>query len=145
AWSRAKLIGAVVHSKLHRFMLIGSLALMICANAPVAQAQTWTGGGANNNWNTSLNWNTGVPSNDGFANVTFAGGTRLTPSVNQPWDINRISFALGAGAFGIGGTTLIIEGTNGTGVVNNSTNLQAISTSISLVHAQMWNAASGGL
>ncbi len=105
-------------------------------------AGIWTGGGSDNSWSTAANWDTGVPANNGTVNVTFAGTTRLTPTVSVNWDLLGITFSNTAGAFVIGGNQLTIRGG---GVVNNDANLQTINNAIVLGAAQTWNAAAGSL
>ena len=82
---------------------------------------TWNGGGGNDNWSTGANWDGGnAPSNDGSADIVFDGGTRLTPSLDANCSVRSLTFASGAGAFTLGGSsTLTISGT--AGITNNDT------------------------
>lgn len=53
--------------------------------ASAAKAQvtyTWTGGGADSNWNTAANWSGGVPGSSGNTVLVFAGSTRTSPNNN---------------------------------------------------------------
>ena len=88
-------------------------------------AQTWDGGGFNDNFNNATNWNPNVaPTNNGTANLIFAGTTRLTPLVNIPYDVNGVTFNNTAGAFNImtsGGSVLAVRGG---GITNLDTDLQ---------------------
>ncbi len=123
-------------------MLAGAGACL--AVAPLAQAQTWDGGGADNNWTTANNWNLNlVPANNGTANVFFAGTTRLTPVLNTPYDINLLAFNLFAGTFTLSGaSTLTIRAG---GIVNNEGDPQIISVPIVVGASQTWSAAVGPL
>ena len=106
-------------------------------------AQTWDGGGTNNNWTTTTNWVGDLaPLNNGTANLAFGGVTRLTPNVDTPWAINSLSFNAGAGTFTIGGSTF----TNGVGgITNNDADIQTINNTLTLGAAQTWTAAAGAL
>ena len=81
---------------------------------PGAAAQTWDGGGINDNFNTAANWNpNAVPANNGTANLIFGGITRLTPVVNLNYDVNGITFNTTAGSFDIlqlNNSTLTVRG-----------------------------------
>jgi hypothetical protein len=115
-----------------------------------ADAQTWVGGGANNDWTTPANWFADiVPANNGTGNVAFGGTNRLTPFVdtNNPWSIQTLTFNSSAGAFVFGGNTLSIGNTaNGVGgITNNSANAEVFDNNISTAVSQTWTAASGQL
>src|SRR2546430_16858705 len=91
----------------------GTICLIACAALLLlfsrASAQTWNGAGANDNWSTIANWiGSTPPANNGTANVTFAGTTRLTPNVDVAYNINSLIFNNTAGSFTIGGTALTI-------------------------------------
>jgi hypothetical protein len=120
------------------------LALVLSAGSESRAADfTWSGGGADNNWNTLGNWLGGVaPPNDGSAAIVFSGAVRPTPNVNANWDILSLSFAADAGAFTVGGNPLTIEGG---GITNSSTTGQTINNSITMGAAQTWSANTGPL
>ncbi len=106
-------------------------------------AQTWTGGGADNNWGTSGNWNpAGFPVNNGTAILTFAGSIRLSPIVNVPYSINSLTFNAGAGAFSIGGSQLSVAGP---GITNNSASAETITAAIALTANTSLNTSAGTL
>ena len=76
-------------------------------------ANTWDGGGANDNWGTAANWDdNAVP---GFpAALTFAGTNRLTPDNNlSSVTVNGITFDAAAGAFTLGGNGISLGGNIG--------------------------------
>src|SRR5262249_26114332 len=67
-----------------------------CLLVPVASAdaQTWAGGGGDNNWSTAANWSGGTPVSANTTNVTFSGSTRLAPNQNiaGPFKLNTLTF-----------------------------------------------------
>lgn len=100
----------------------------LCLAAGIAlqsvSAQTWNGGGGDNNWTTAGNWG-GTPPVAGN-NLTFAGSTRPDP-VNDfaaATNFGSIIFSAGAGAFTLTGNS--INATGPVGITNNSSNLQTI-------------------
>ena len=107
--------------------------VLLLALANSGLAQTWNGGGANNNWSTGANWSGGVaPANPipgaGTADVIFSGSTRLTPVIDTPWNIDSLTFSATAGAFNVGGTNqLFLENA---GITDNSTATETISAPI---------------
>src|SRR5947207_11229170 len=93
-----------------RYGALGVFAVLL-ALAGSAPAQTWDGGGANDNWSNNVNWLGDIgPANNGTANIAMAGVTRLTPNVDVPFDINALTFNSGASAFVIGGSQLTLRG-----------------------------------
>ncbi len=111
------------------------------ALSSTAFAQTWDGGGADNNWNTALNWNGNViPVNNGTATVVLGGAVDPTPIVNVNYSILGLDFAAGAAAFALGasgGSVLTI----GSGGIDHSTTsvTHSISAPITVAAAQSWN------
>src|SRR5262245_55746154 len=84
-------------------VMAGSVAAAtatILAAANPAHAQTWDGGGTDNNWTTAANWSGDTtPANDGTAAITLDGVIRLTPAVDVNYNVNSVTFANTAGAF----------------------------------------------
>lgn len=117
---------------------------MLVGGAPVLCAQTWDGGGSDNNWSTPNNWsgNT-VPASNASTDVTFDGSVRLAPSVNSNRTQRSVTFASGAGAFTLGGSSTLSIGTGG--ITNNSTQTQTINTQLGFADHQIWNAANGAI
>ena len=109
-------------------------------------AQTWDGGGADNNFNTALNWNANVvPVNNGTANLIFAGTVDPTPVVNVNFDVNGITFNNTAGIFTIsasGGSVLTVRGG---GIDNNDLDTQTFSAPVTFATGSAITAASGDL
>jgi autotransporter-associated beta strand protein len=112
---------------------------------PISAQTIWTGGGGDNNWSTANNWNNNVvAANPSLAVLNFAGGVRLTNTVNANWTVAGINFTNTAGAFNIGssgGSTLTI---NGSGIVNADNSLQTLSSAIALGTNQTWSTTSTG-
>ena len=112
---------------------------------PISAQTIWTGGGGDNNWSTANNWNNNVvAANPSLAVLNFAGGVRLTNTVNANWTVVGINFTNTAGAFNIGssgGSTLTI---NGSGIVNADNSLQTLSSAIALGANQTWSTTSTG-
>src|SRR4051812_27584122 len=111
-----------------RFELAGgAFVIWVLAFVGPIQAQTWDGGGANQNWSTAQNWSSDLaPLNNGTASLIFAGSVFLSPNVDTAWSINSLGFSSGASSFTIGGNPLSIG--NG-GLVNFSTAAQTINIS----------------
>ncbi len=137
-------LGVRRSSYAHYGRLLCALAFAVLARG--ADAQTWNGGGTDNNWSTGSNWTgAAAPANNGTATVAFGGSTRLTPDMDTNWSILSLTFNSGAGAFTLGSTggfTLTI-GING--ITNNSTSLETVNNAITLGAAQTWSAALGNL
>jgi autotransporter-associated beta strand protein len=123
-------------------------ALSAFVNIPlsvVTGSDVWNGLGADDNLSTSLNWtNQTAPALVGDS-LQFAGSTRLTPNVDNGYIVTGVLFRTNAGAFNISSTGNTLTLTNGTGVVNNSANLETISAPISIIGPTFFNAAVGNL
>src|SRR5687767_6042226 len=66
---------------------------MLMAGWCAAQPVTWNGRAGDDNWSTDFNWNDGAaPSNDGTADVVFAGSVRPRPYVDANWSVNSVGF-----------------------------------------------------
>lgn len=91
------------------------------------QVDTWTGGGADNNWQTAANWN-GLPA--AGHTLTFAGTTRLSNANNFPANTSfgGLAFSSGAGAFTVVGNAVTLSGD----VVNHSTSTQTLNLPVTL-------------
>jgi fibronectin-binding autotransporter adhesin len=79
-----------------RNLLTVFLGSALLAAVTTANAQTWTGGGADDNWTTAANWTGGTPSTSGTgtSTVTFydTGATQLTNSTGGRYNLNQIAF-----------------------------------------------------
>lgn len=112
----------------------------------VATNQVWNGTGANNLSDNNTNWVSG--SAPGFVGdaMTFAGTVNTSPDLDQNYTVTGVTFNTNAGTFTIStaeSNTLTL--TNGTGVVNNSTNAQTLNVPLALSTTQTFNAASANL
>ncbi len=120
-----------------------STAIAVFMVANVAHAQTWDGGGANDNWGTAANWNPdAAPLNNGTASLIFGGTTRLTPNLDTPWSINSLTFNNTSGPFVFGGSPLTI-GTGG--ITSNDADIQTFNNAIVLNGNQIWTTNAGNL
>lgn len=135
--SRFKVLG-------NQWPIFAALILQPIAALHSASAQSiWNGNGTNNNWSTPANWASGTtPSNTGNQTVTFAGSVRLSPVTDSPWSVLGLTFATGAGAFTLSGSTLTL---GSSGITQNATSLQTISNAIDLAGNQTWTATGGNL
>ncbi|MBN8503482.1 MAG: autotransporter-associated beta strand repeat-containing protein [Burkholderiales bacterium] len=95
--------------------VLTSLMLLMASLQPT-QAQTWTGGGfINSAWSDARNWQGQQrPVSGAGTAITFAGNNRLNPTQDlaSPFTLNSLSFAIGAGAFELGGNPLRFDGAN---------------------------------
>jgi fibronectin-binding autotransporter adhesin len=109
-----------------------------------ADSYTWNGGGADDAWSTGANWIGGVPPlSAADTGLEFAGSTRLTPNADAPWDLGSLTFATGAGAFTLTGSTLNLA--SGGTVTNASATTQTIANTINLPGASTWDTTAGNL
>jgi autotransporter-associated beta strand protein len=118
-----------------------------------AIAQTWDGGGVNDNWSTGLNWSGDVaPASAITTDVVFAGSTRLTPNTDAAWTLRTMTISVGAGAFQFSGSPITLYGTGGGDsspmFTNNSANATIVNNNISVGSGasnggQFLNAAGG--
>lgn len=121
-----------------RSLFTGSL--LVFAATP-AHAQTWDGGGTDNNFGTANNWNTNANLvNNGSANVIMAGLVRLSPNLETNYAVNTLTFNNTAGAFAFTGSQL---GIGAGGLVNNDADSQTFGNLVAAAAAQTVNAASG--
>ena len=77
---------------------------LLAAAAGRAAAQTWSGLGANNLWNTPANWQGGVvPVSSASTAVVMTGTTQTNNVLNLGgFQLNSLTFAAEAGPFTIG-------------------------------------------
>lgn len=107
-----------------------ALLLMMAATfcTSLLHAQTWDGGGANDNWSTAANWNPDAVFASG-GSPNFAGTTRLTP-INDLTGLNTavFNFAAAAGSFVVSGNAVTLTGDS----TNSATNKQTINLTLRL-------------
>ncbi len=110
-----------------------------------ASSQTWNGAdvATSSNWSDGLNWVSGLA--PGFGdNLSFAGGTGLSPVMDNSYNLNSVTFSSGANNFNLlnsGGSVLTLV----SGLTNNSTAMQTLSLPVVLGTAVTVNAAAGNL
>jgi autotransporter-associated beta strand protein len=108
--------------------------------------QVWNGGSlADDNWTDNTNWQSGVSPAYWGDSVTFAGTTRLTPSVNYNYSLTGILFDSTAGGFTIGTANSSTLTLTGSGLTNNSTATQTLNLPLVLGAEQNFNASAGNL
>jgi len=92
-----------------------------------SQVDTWVGGGADDNWQTTANWNTVPAAGHTFA---FAGTTRLSNTNNFPANTSfaDLMFNANAGAFTLAGNAITLTGN----VTNNGPYPQTVSLPVVL-------------
>jgi fibronectin-binding autotransporter adhesin len=108
--------------------LLNLLASLIAATPSFLTAQTWDGGGGDNNFGTGANWvGDSSPGVGSGVTLNFAGSTRLSPINNYTLydDFGSWIFSSGAGSFNISGNPVDLFGK----IENNSSNLQTVSIS----------------
>jgi hypothetical protein len=115
--------------------LLASFVIGLFAAGPVlAQATyTWTGGDGNGNWNVPNNWGGTLPLSGPAARIALAGTTQTTTNQNlgNPFALNRLTFAVGAGSFSVSGNPLQFQG-DAAAVVLDSANLATINSGLVL-------------
>ncbi len=85
-------------------------------------AQTWNGAGSDDNFTTSANWSGGLaPTNDGSADVTLSGATRLSPTLDADRSINSLTLN-SASSFTLQGTNTLSINSTLTGVSGGASN-----------------------
>ncbi len=118
-------------------MMLGMLFTFVLPS--VVSGQTWDGGGTDNNWTTAANWNAiVVPLNNGTASINFAGSTRLAPVVNTNFDVRRMTFDSTAGAFSIGGGSVLTVRDGGIANLHAGVT-ETIGVALSVGDSQTWN------
>lgn len=109
-------------------LLVVAVSIGSILPVSVRAANTWDGGGGDNNWSSANNWDDDqVPSFP--APLTFTGTTRLTPNNDlSNLSLSGISFTSGAGVFTLGGNAVTLAGN----VSNSSGQTQTVGMPISL-------------
>ena len=130
--------------KLSTGFVAASLSVLVLASLfalSAKAANTWDGGGDDDNWSTTNNWDTDTL--PGFpAELTFGGVTRLTPTNDLGGlTVNGITFAAGAGAFKLGGNPITLAGNVTIALGGGVTNDQVINCPITLGTSPVLSAA----
>ena len=96
-----------------RDAILSLICCVLLALGVPALAETWNGGGGDDNWTTGGNWVGGVaPASSNTTDTILAGTTRLTPVVdtNNPWVLHSLTFNSGSGAFSPYGSSVLPRG-----------------------------------
>ncbi len=117
----------------------GTLVTVTLAN------DVWLGAGPDDYFDTNPNWSHAAA--PGFAgdSLTFAGATRLTPSLDNNYSVTSVTFSNTAGSFNIGTANGSILTVTGGGVANNSANAQALNVPVALTAPETLTAVAGDL
>jgi autotransporter-associated beta strand protein len=121
-----------------------ALAAFVGLGVLPASAQTWTGAGPNDNWSTGANWSGGVPpASSPATQVTFPDAARLTPVVDTPWTVNRITFASLAN-YALGGQPITLDGASAA-IVVAQTSFPRIANPIVLAAPAIFGSVTGSM
>jgi autotransporter-associated beta strand protein len=99
----------------------------------VASTETWTGLGANQNWDTNPNWLSGFAPGYAGDSLVFAGTTGTNTVLDQDYNVSAITFSSNAGAFTITNVTgdYLTLAANSV-VTNNSAQVEILNVPIQL-------------
>ena len=125
-------------------ILSGVIAAVLLQNPALhATNFTWDGGEPlTGDWSAANNWAANIaPTNNGSADLFFAGTAGFNPNANLDWSIRSLAFSSGAGGFTIQGNKLTI-GTGG--IANNDDSVQTIENDIVLAASQVFKTSSTG-
>src|SRR2546422_3602621 len=98
--------------------LIGFIAALLisCAETSRAGSATWKTNPDDFDWNNAANWSLGGPPNGPADIATFGASSVTVIGFSAATEVNGITFASGASAYGfVGGLTI-----SGAGITNNS-------------------------
>ena len=124
-----------------RLALLAAVSGMATSASLHAQTtETWVGN-TDSLWSTAANWSAAAPVNGDSVIFDVAGtaGTTLNNDVLS-LSLATLTFNSGASAYTIGGNDLTLS----SGITNNATNAQILSTNIALSAANAWTVAAGG-
>ncbi len=128
----------------HALLLRFTSFTALIASGPL-HAQTWDGGGADNNWNTALNWNPdGNPVNNGTANIIFAGAVDPTPNLNTARQVNSLTFNNTAASFTLQSAEVQSLTIGAGGITQADDSQQNIAHAVVLSAPQTWATTSTG-
>ena len=99
----------------------------------VASTETWTGLGANQNWDTNPNWLSGFAPGYASDSLVFAGNTGTGAILDQDYTVQGLTFSNTAGAFTITnapGDFLTLAPNSG--VTNNSAQVETLNLPVQL-------------
>lgn len=138
---------------MRRVVAVGVLLALSVAGAPLARAaatvSTWTGLGADNNWQTAANWDVAAASGN---DLVFPIGAPRQANVNNFPDGTEFASILidgtsgNAGSYAITGNRVKISGAiNHFGPFPLGDSSHTFGPAVTLTAAQTWNANNNGL
>src|ERR1043165_1591848 len=96
----------VVFSAFRRRLFVVLAWLVVLQSGHAGEERTWTGGGANGNWNNTANWLNATPPTAGDS-VVFAGTTNLATTNNiGALSLASLRFDAGVGTVTVAGSAL---------------------------------------
>ena len=107
----------------------------------------WDGAAGDNNW-SSLNWLNGTTpdvSGDAGDALLFAGATRLTPVMNNSYNVSAVTFSNNAGAFNVTSPGSFLTLGAGGLVENDSAATETLDVFINLTSGSVFNTPAGNL
>jgi len=114
---------------LRQVAIFGLFVAIYCSGILPMSAQTWNGGGADNNWSTLLNWTGPAPVDNASVALTFSGSTRLNNSNNLGnLTLTSLTFDSGADSFVLSGSSVTLGGN----IAVNSGNAQIVNLGLNL-------------
>jgi len=130
---------------MNRRSIIGlSFLLFVFITEPVFAftTRTWSGAGADANWETANNWDAAPSSGD---QLHFGGSTQLASNNNYPTNTNfeALQFDPGAGAFVLNGNAIDLSFLFFADISNESTSLQTINFNLQLSSSLQINPSFG--
>lgn len=109
-----------------------------------ASTEVWNGGAGVNNWSSNPNWVSGFAPGLSGDSLVFDGITRLTPLLDNNYNIGTLIFDSTAGSFNISGSAgdnLTLTG----GLTNNSVNAETVNVPVVLSAPVTVSALAGNL
>jgi autotransporter-associated beta strand protein len=139
-----QLPGSKRAAKALRIVAAGSALLLIPKiHSARAATITWTGLGGDSNWNTIQNWSGTVGLTNGNT-PSFAGSTQLNNNNNiSSSTYPSIVFTPSAGAFVLGGNSVVLSASSALSVVNNSTATETIDLPLNVIGSRSIDAVAG--
>ncbi len=119
----------------HARLALAITAMLAAGTATRGATYTWSGGGADNLWQTAGNWDA-VPVPATTADLVFAGTLRLSTENDFPANssFHNMTFSAGAGYFTLAGNAVTVQwnGTTGGVVRNDSSSVQTVNLGLVL-------------
>ena len=111
------------------FCLFSALLLLsLPANHAIAGSAIWLASPGTGDWNTATNWTGATVPNAATDTATFGVSSATGISLSATTQVNGVTFSSGANAFALTVAPTITLTINGTGITNNSGNMQTFVT-----------------